>query len=109
MEPFFIDESYYSEVEDYLIDHELEKEDVEKLPDDWSIRVDAAELQPIFVLKEGWLIDAIIDSIDSFEDRFPEDSDETFEKIKKAIKESVDINKLNELLPKLWYPNGKRA
>lgn len=109
MEPFFIDENYYMEVEDYLIDHELEREDVEKLPDDFQVKINEAELQPIFVLKEDWLIDAILDHTDSFDERFPEDSDKVFEDIKKAIRQSIDVNKLNQLLPKLWYPNGKHS
>jgi hypothetical protein len=109
MEPFFIEENFYSKVEDYLIDHELEKDDVDKLPDDWEIKVNDAELQPIFVLKEDWVIDQIVENTDHFEERFPEDSDKIFEDIKKAIKQSLDINKLNELLPKLWYPNGKEV
>jgi len=109
MENFFIDENFYSEVEDYLIDLELEKEDVEKLPDDYQVKVNEAELQPIFVLKEQWIVDAICEQTDHFEERFPEESDKVFEQIKTAIRKSIDVNKLNELLPKLYYPNGKKG
>ena len=109
MTNFFIDDSFYSEVEDYLIDYELEKEDVEKLPDDWELDVNESELQPIFTLSQEFITEAILDRTDSFDERFPEDSDRVFEDIKKAIKQSIDLDKLNELLPKLWYPNGKKA
>lgn len=106
MNPFFIEDQFYSSIEDYLIDHELEKEDVEKLPDDFKLEVMDTSL-PIFVLKEHFVVDAIVQCTDSFEERFPEDSDKVFVDIKEAIKQSIDMEKLNSLLPKLWYPIDK--
>ena len=106
MENFFSGENFYPDVEDYIITNDLEKEDVEAYPDDYELRIEESELQPIFQLKMEWVADCIADRAECFDDRFPEDSDDFFDKIKKAVKESVDIEKLNSLLPKLYYPNG---
>lgn len=41
---------------------------------------------------------------DANEDRLSEDDDEQV-KVIKALKEAIDFEKLNSLLPKLYYPN----
>lgn len=107
MEPFYVEDKFYSEIEDYLIDVELEKEDIEKLPDDYKVDVLVGSLEKIFVLKKDRVVDAIVDMTDTWEERFPEDSHDVFEKIKKAISESIDIDKMNSLLPSLYYPTGE--
>lgn len=107
MENFFADETFYAEVEDLINDRELEKEDVEALPDDYEIKIEETTEEPIFQLKMDWICNAIVERTDSFEDRFPEDNDSIFRQIEDAIKSSVDLGKLNSKLPKLYYPNGK--
>lgn len=104
MEPFFIDETFYHAVEDYLMDADLEKEDVEKLPDDHQIKIKYAELQPIFVLKEEWILDTLCQNTDCFAERFPEDSEDTDEDIREAFKKGINLSLINSSMPKLWYP-----
>ena len=56
-------------------------------------------------LRKLALFDAIINNTDLFEDRFPENSDNIFDKIKEGIIASVDLEKLNKMIPSLYYPN----
>lgn len=109
MENFFIEENFFMDL-DSLISH-LDLDDngaVEALEEDWTIEIELSELEPIFQLDEKYVVEAIMLNTDSFEERWPEDDDgDTAENIKKAIKASVDLDKLNSLLPKLYYPTGK--
>jgi hypothetical protein len=106
-EAFFYNDEFYSDLEDYIINREIdETEDnwIEQLPEDWGIRVEVAMIEPIFTLT----YDKIEEMFIGFnEDRMPEDikgDDEI--KITEAIKSSVDIEKLKEMSPKYYYPNG---
>lgn len=112
MNPFFVDENYYYSIEDYMHDVELEeKEQVDTLADNWEQEIELAELEKIITIDESSVDDMIEHLVEYLIDRnverFPEDSDTTEEKIKKAVKASIDIKKLNELMPELWYPNDK--
>lgn len=108
-ECFFIDENFYTDLGDLMTGYEIDEDKVEELPDDWAVNVEEASLEKIFTLKEDFVIDAIMDSTDPWEERFPEESDSTFEKIRNAVKQSIDIKKMNDLLPSLYYPNGKKS
>lgn len=118
---FIYNDSYFFDGIDELIEHldnyedafdnenDNLKEAIKNLDDDWSVDCEETTLEPIFVLTKEKLVDAINDHIyNHFEDRFPEDSDSTDKEISEAIKQSIDIEKLNSLLPKLYYPNGKK-
>ena len=61
------------------------------------------DLEPIGVLSVDLLTELLMDK---WEDRQSEDGLE-YDKIEKVIKENIDFDKINELLPKLYYPNGK--
>lgn len=63
------------------------------------------ELEPIFQVDAEMLCELLVDAN---EDRLTVDGDEETD-ILKALKESIDFDKLNELLPKLYYPNNKFA
>ncbi len=110
MENFFIDENFYPDTESLLADIEInEKEDAEALPDDYKLRIEESSLEKVFVATEDWIVDTIIEATDQYDDRFPEEADHVFEEIKKAIRASIDVEKLNSLLPSLFYPNGKMS
>ena len=100
MENFFIEDELYSNLED-LIDI-LCIDEVEELEDDWNIKVELSDFEPMFELDIEFIVNAITDK---FEDRFPEDSDNAFKKIEEAIIGSVDLEKLNKMIPSLYYPN----
>ncbi len=108
MENFFIEDTFYSDLGDYIDDLFLDEDKhFYDLDDDWSIEAERSKLERIFTLKEDFVLNAILNETDTWEERFPEDCDIVFEKIKKSIKESIDIEKMNEGLPKLYYPNGE--
>lgn len=105
MTPFFIEDKFYSDIEDYLSDNDLQREDIEKLPDDYKLVVMGTREEPVLTLTLQWMSDAVTDKAESYDDRFPEDSEDVFQRISNAVRQSVDIDKLNTLMPRLWYPD----
>ncbi len=108
MENFFVDENFYSELSDFAEYLELDEEDIRLLPDDYSETAEEATLEPVFIADERFFDDMVEAIADWNIERFPDDDNRTYEKLKIALKESFDIDKLNSLMPKLYYPNGTR-
>lgn len=110
MENFFIEDEFFSGIEDYLSWAELDEESVPLLPDDWEQKVDESNLEKIFEADSD-IIECVYDFlIDNNEERFGSEPNERIDKeIKDAIRVSIDLEKLNSLLPELYYPNGKTA
>lgn len=111
MENFFIDDSFYREVEDYLIDTEMEEEQVKSLPDDWQRKVQLANLEKMIKVNDNFIVDIMVLLCDANEDRFPEEdfNGKLYGQIKQALKESIDLNKLNSLMPELYYTSKETA
>ena len=105
MQNFFIEEKFYSDLSDFA--EEFSKDEIEEMSDDIEWTAENSDLEPIFQLSAGFVVDSIMDNTDRFEDRFPEDSDEIEEQIKTAIQGAIDFDKLNKSLPELYYPNGE--
>lgn len=108
MEHFFIEDRFYNDLGDYLDECDIDEENVNGLEETWSVEVEGSNLEKIFTLTDDYVADCVIEGTDRWEDRFPEDPEKTFEKIKKALKAGLDIKKINESLPSLYYPNGKK-
>ena len=106
-ENFFIDDKFYNEIVDYIEDNDYDNEEIEKLTDDWKVVIRLSNYEPIFQFTMDWLVERIVRETDYFEDRFPEDSEVVDTQIENAIRQSVDLDKLNSLLPKLYYPSDK--
>lgn len=70
--------------------------------------IEQTELEKLLVIRKDFAVNAIVNQTDIWEDRFPEESDDLFKRIEKAISDAIDIEKLNEGLPSLYYPNGKK-
>lgn len=105
MENFIYNDNFYSDLGE-LIDYlELEPE---AMQEDWVIECEKTTLEKIFVMDKKWITDTITSNTDRWEDRFPEESDEVFKRIEKAINDAIDIDKLNIALPSLYYPNGAK-
>ena len=99
-ESFFIDDEFYDDIYHYAESMDGEIEDLE---DDWAIQVTACELQPLVTLTPDWIVERIC------EERFSEDnSDQEYEKIIKALKQCIDFDKLNSLMPKLNYATREK-
>ena len=108
MENFFCGDTFCTNIEDLMFELDIYEDTLSDLEDDWEIECEETTLEKIFVIDKEFVTNAILDGTDRWEDRFPEDSDNLFEQIKIAIDNAVDIEKLNEGLPSLYYPNGKK-
>ena len=111
MENFFIDENFYHSLEDYI--HDMsdggDEEWVHSLSNNWKEKIELGQEEIIFQLTEQWMVDTILERIQiENEDRFPtEQSDRIDNQIKKAISKNVNVQKLNGLIPTMYYPSGK--
>lgn len=92
------EDKYYEDFSDLVEDL-----DVESMRTGDIIECEDCSLEPIMKLDA----DKLLDCTESYwEERTSEDGDE-YEKILKVFEDNIDFTKLNSLLPKLWYPNGK--
>lgn len=103
MENFFIDDKFYFDLQELMDDLDISDEEIPDLPEDWSCKLELTTLEPMFKLKA---IDVAEMLYNNNEERYSEDAPEE-EKIVKALKECVDWDKLNSMIPQLYYPNGK--
>ncbi len=103
MENFFYDDRFCSDVSDLFDIFDIDDENLDELPDDWSVKVELTDLEPIFKIDADNLCQLLADAN---EDRLSEDFDEEAN-VLKALKDSIDFEKLKEALPKLYYPNNK--
>jgi len=81
---------------------DIEQKDIDGLPDDWVKEIEIAELKTPFNLD----VDALCKIITHVNQHLLGD-DPQEEVTKAALRESIDFNKLNQLLPKLHYASGK--
>lgn len=108
MENFFYDSKFFRDLEELMEYHDIATEaDIYGLPVDWHIEAEEGSMQKIFTLKKSFIVDAVVNKTDAYGDRFPEESDSVFKQIEIAIEQAIDIDKLNEMLPELYYPSGK--
>jgi len=100
IENFFIDDKFYSDLEEVLED--CFDGNIDEVNDDWSVMVEMADLEPMFTLNYSKLHEMIVDN---FEERFTEDGNEDGQ-ILRAINECFDFEKFNSKIPKFYYPNS---
>ena len=103
MEHFFDDDNFLLDIGDLAERYDIDEDNVNELKDDWQVKVELSDLEPIFEVTAESLCQMLADCN---EDRLSEYFDEE-QKVMRALKESIDFDKLKELLPKLYYPNGK--
>jgi len=103
MEHFFYDDTFCSDLEDLANVFDIDEYNVNELKDDWQVKVEMSDLEPIFYVDADSLCQLLADAN---EDRLSEDFDEEAN-ILKALKECIDFEKLKEALPKLYYPNNE--
>ncbi len=108
MENFFYDDKFCSDLSDLFDIFDIDDENIAELPDDWSATCEETTLEKMFEIKKDFAVNAIVEQTDTWEERFPEESDDLFKRIKKAISDAIDIDKLNEAIPSLYYANGKK-
>lgn len=99
MENFFVEENFMHDIGCLLTHCDIEEEDVKDLPEDWDIEVEEAINEPMFKLDAEELQEMLFNSN---EERYSEEGNED-KKIIKALNECIDFEKLNSMIPKLWY------
>lgn len=103
MENFFYEDNFCSDINDLAQIFDIDEDNINELKDDWEVKVELSDLEPIFNVDAENLCQMLAGCN---EDRLSEDFDEE-SRVLMALKESIDFDKLKELLPKLYYPNGK--
>lgn len=105
MEHFFIEDRFYGDMDDFINDLFPEYGTVELLPEDWFIRVQESKLEPMFQTNRADVHDVLLNFFyDTYDTRFPEDSESQEEDLSRALKASFDVGLFNSLVPKLYYP-----
>ena len=103
MENFFYDDRFCSDISELMDVFDIDDENLAELEDDWKVRVELTDLEPIFKVDADILCQLLADAN---EDRLSEDFEQE-EEIKKALKSCIDFDKLQAILPKMYYPNNK--
>lgn len=96
-----LNENFFSDVTE-LAEY-LEYEFLIGQDDYYTIEVYNCDLESIGVLDAEVLALRVFD-----EDRFSEDATE-YEDLVKIFNENIDFEKINNLLPKMWYPSGNKV
>ena len=99
MENFFYNDKMYDGLEELIESLDIEDYEIEALPDNWSITCYHMEEQKMFKLS----LEEIMDNLD--DERFSHDHCyKEWDDIYEIIADNMDIEKINELMPSLWYP-----
>ncbi len=106
MENFFYEDRFVSDLSELMDIFDFNEENInEELEDGWSCVVEETDLEPIFQVDAKYIAEIIYNA--NYE-RYTEDGNED-DRIIKALKESIDFDKLNAMIPRLYYPNNKTA
>jgi DNA-binding Xre family transcriptional regulator len=103
MENFFYNDCFCVDMEDLADIFDINEDNVNKLKDDWQVRIELSDLEPIFNVNAESLCQLLAAAND---ERLSENFNEK-EKVLKALKEAIDFDKLKNALPKLYYPNNR--
>ena len=102
MENFFYNETFFSDIGDLVDLFDINKKNINELSDDWQVKVELSDLEPIFKIDADILCQLLGDAN---EERLSEDFNEE-ENVLKALRGNIDFDKLQEALPKLYYQNA---
>ena len=100
---YCIDDKFYDEISDISEDLFETEEEVLNLPEDYKLEVFTTELKPIVVFNARMILDRCVD-----ENSFSEDyADREDLKIFEALNQCIDFEKLNSMIPKLYWTDKK--
>ena len=99
---YAIDDKFYKEVQD--IAEDLEYDFLMEQVDDFTVEAYECDLERI-----GYLDGSVIAERAFDEDRFTEEMADDQEKIAKILDAHIDFEKINSLLPKIWYPSNRKV
>lgn len=100
MENFFIDDKFYTNMEELKDSYECD-DILDSLPDDWSTEANESNLLPII----QYNVESLLEQADEFSET---NCDQEYEKIRLAILECCDFEKLNSMIPKLYYGSVRK-
>jgi len=102
MENFFYNDNFYSDMESFIHENFDDESEIAELDDDKLFLCKGSKLEPILKLSAEWIAERIDD------ERFSENNnDNEVEKIMKVLSGNIDFDKINALLPELYYENYK--
>jgi hypothetical protein len=102
MENFFYNDNFYSDMESFIHENFEDESEIAELEDDKLFLCKGSKLEPILKLSAEWIAERIDD------DRFSENnSDGEIEEISEILEKNIDYEKINSLMPKLYYENYK--
>lgn len=102
MENFFYNDNFYSDMESFIHENFDDESEIAELDDDKLFLCKGSKLEPILKLSAEWIAERIDD------ERFSENNNENeVEKIMKVLSGNIDFDKINALLPELYYENYK--
>lgn len=93
---YLYNDEFYDEIEDII---DALEEPIEEYKN--GITIEECREEPICKINAQWIVERID------EERFPENNDDTYEKVEDVLNKYIDFAKVNEMLPKLWYGTGK--
>lgn len=103
MENFFFNDNFYSDLTECCDYNGWDEEEIKSYPEDYKLEVELSVLEPIFKLSADWIAENIN------EERFSDErNDEEISKIMQILNENIDFEKINLLIPKLFYPTEKK-
>ncbi len=108
MENFFYNDQFCSDLSDLMDILDIDEDNLNELAEDWSVKVEESALEKIFPITEQFIIDAVNYHSARHDDRFPQDSETIFKSVGEAIKNGIDIDKINDAMPSLYYANGDK-
>ena len=99
---FFYADKFYHAPEDFVEDIFDDEDEINDLEDGIFWDCYGSTEQPLFELSSQWITERID------EDRFSENgSDNEYEKIHKILEANIDYEKINSLIPRLYYENRR--
>jgi len=106
---------FYHDIEsllEELMDYGTSPEAWEKFKQDEPLGLEVIECEsrPIYNFAErhkDMIAESIIDIIP--EEKWPEDPDLAFDDYKESLKGLIDLEKINELMPKVWIPTKEKT
>jgi len=96
---YAIDDRFFDEIQD-IAEH-FEYEFLIKQPVDFTVEAYECDLEFIIQLDGDYIAECIDD------ERLSEDGDEK-EDVAKILNANIDFDKINSLMPKLWYPSNRK-
>jgi len=98
---YAIDDRFFKEVQE-IAEH-LEYEFLVAQSDDFTVEAHECDLQFIVQLDGNHISETAIE-----DERLSESGDER-EDVAKILNENIDFDKINALMPKLWYPSNRKV